>query len=41
MDMKIFFQSFFFGGGGGGGVNKVHYVKMVNGNLSPRSDIFT
>ena len=22
-------------------VNKVHYVKMVNGNLSRRSDIFT
>ena len=41
MDMKIFFFNlcFFFLGGGGRGVNKVHYVKMVNGNLSPRSDI--
>ena len=36
IDMQIFF--FFWGGGG---VNKVHYVKMVNGNLSRRLDIFT
>ena len=35
--MIIDMQNFF---GGGRGVNKVHYVKMVNGNLSRRSDIF-